>query len=36
MYTFLFILGCIVGGSLGYLMAALMYIADRKDDDDSL
>lgn len=33
MYTFLFLLGCIVGGSIGYLVAALVYISGSEDDD---
>ena len=33
MLTFIFALGCIVGGSIGFLIAALMYISGREDDD---
>ena len=36
MYTFLFLLGLIIGGSLGYLVSALINIADREDDDADL
>ena len=35
MSTFLFLLGCIVGGSIGYLVAALVNISGREDDNDS-
>ena len=36
MYTLLFLLGLLIGGSLGYLVSALINIVDKEDDDDSL
>ena len=36
MSTLLFILGLIIGGSIGFIVSALVNIVDREDDNDSL